>query len=180
MSYFLAQVIKYLIGIVGITVVVLIHELGHLVAARICGIDVEVFSFGFGPRLIGKHIGDLDLRLSLFPVGGYCRLKGSDDVRQSLRNEQSLFLEEGSIFAASPIRRIITYLAGPVASFLLALLIYTILSLMPYEVLSTEAIVTTVNDYPELFGPEATSPAYDAGIRSGDRVLALNGETIDD
>ncbi|HNZ94609.1 MAG TPA: RIP metalloprotease RseP [Sphaerochaeta sp.] len=180
MSYFLAQVIKYLIGIVGITVVVLIHELGHFVAARICGIDVEVFSFGFGPRLIGKHIGDLDLRLSLFPVGGYCRLKGSDDVRQSLRNEQSLFLEEGSIFAASPIRRIITYLAGPVASFLLALLIYTILSLMPYEVLSTEAIVTTVNDYPELFGPEATSPAYDAGIRSGDRVLALNGETIDD
>lgn len=180
MSYFLAQMIKYLIGIVGITVVVLIHELGHLVAARICGIDVEVFSFGFGPRLIGKHIGDLDLRLSLFPVGGYCRLKGSDDVRQSLRNEQSLFLEEGSIFAASPIRRIITYLAGPVASFLLALLIYTILSLMPYEVLSTEAIVTTVNDYPELFGPEATSPAYDAGIRSGDRVLALNGETIDD
>ena len=178
MSYFLAQVIKYLIGIVGITVVVLIHELGHLVAARICGIDVEVFSFGFGPRLIGKHIGDLDLRLSLFPVGGYCRLKGSDDVRQSLRNEQSLFLEEGSIFAASPIRRIITYLAGPVASFLLSRLIYTKLSLMPYEVLYTEAIVTTVNDYPELFGPEATSPAYDAGIRSGDRASPSTGKQL--
>ncbi|NLK14119.1 MAG: RIP metalloprotease RseP [Spirochaetales bacterium] len=183
MSYFLAQMIKYLIGIVGITVVVLIHELGHLIAARICSIEVEVFSFGFGPRLIGKQMGDFDLRLSLFPVGGYCRLKGSDDVRRSLRDEgheHALLLEEGSIFAASPIKRIITYLAGPVASFLLAFLIYTILSIMPYEILSTEAIVTPVTDYPELFGLEATSPAFEAGIRSGDRVLALNGETIDD
>jgi len=137
-SYFLAQMIKYLIGIVGITVVVLIHELGHLIAARICSIEVEVFSFGFGPRLIGKQMGDFDLRLSLFPVGGYCRLKGSDDVRRSLRDEgheHALLLEEGSIFAASPIKRIITYLAGPVASFLLAFLIYTILSIMPYEIL---------------------------------------------
>ena len=49
---------------------------------------------------------------------------------------------------------------------------------MPYEILSTKAIVTPVNDYPELFGSEATSPAFEAGIRSGDHVLALNGETI--
>lgn len=183
MSYLLAQVIKYLIGLVGITAVVLVHELGHLLAAHLCHIDVEVFSFGFGPRLFGKRVGDLDLRISLIPVGGYCRLKGSDDLRRSLKEErkqEDLFLEEGSIFAASPLKRIITYLGGPLFSLLLAFLIYTLLSVMPYEVLSTEAIVTPVCRYPELFGQERTSAAYDAGIRFGDRVTALDGETVTD
>jgi RIP metalloprotease RseP len=56
-----------------IGLIVLVHEFGHFVAARLMKIRVDVFSFGFGKRLFGKKIGDTDFRVSLFPLGGYIR-----------------------------------------------------------------------------------------------------------
>jgi len=178
-TYLLAQIVKYLIGLAGITIVVLIHEFGHYLAARLNNIDVEVFSFGFGPALLSKQLGDVEVRLSLFPVGGYCRLKGSDDLRRSLKEGKDHLIEDGSLFAATNLQRLITYLGGPLFSLLFAFLMYTILAFMPFEVLATDAIVTPVTAYPELFGSDVTSPAYEAGIRINDRIIALDGETID-
>ncbi len=51
--------------------VIIIHELGHFLAARLCGVGVETFSVGYGPRLIGKKIGLTDYRISAIPLGGY-------------------------------------------------------------------------------------------------------------
>ena len=71
MSTLSSLLLKYLIGLVGISLVVLVHETGHLVAAKICGIGIEVFSVGFGPKVVGWQIGETELRLSLLQVGVY-------------------------------------------------------------------------------------------------------------
>ncbi len=181
MSSLLAILMKYLIGLVGITLVVVVHEIGHLIAARINGIEVEIFSFGIGPKLWGILYKGTEYRISLFPLGGYCRLKGSDDLNQALlhNNNQFTHTEEGSLFSVHPRKRIWTYLAGPFANLLFAIVLYALLATFPTKVLSTECRVATINEYPTLFG-QNTSPAYDAGIRTGDLVIELDSKPIPD
>jgi regulator of sigma E protease len=172
---------KYLIGLVGITVVVIIHEIGHLLSARANGIEVEVFSFGIGPKLWGKRVKGTEFRISLLPLGGYCRLKGSDDLSQALIHGKRSFThtEEGSLFGVHPLKRALTYLSGPVANIIFSLLIFALLASLPHRLISTEARVATINDYPLLF-PDATSPAYESGLRNGDLVTKLGTTPIED
>lgn len=172
---------KYLIGMLGIALVVLVHEIGHLAAARACDIDVEVFSFGLGPKLWSKEHKGTDFRISALPLGGYCRLKGSDDLRAALlqRDKQFTHIEDGSVFSAHPAKRIITYLAGPLLNLLFAILLYAVLASIPYQVLTTEPVIAMTDDYPSLFGSSG-SPAHAQGLLTGDRVLLLNGEEIRD
>ncbi|MGH0052745.1 MAG: RIP metalloprotease RseP [Sphaerochaetaceae bacterium] len=181
MSGIIAILVKYLIGLVGITIVVVIHEIGHLVTAKLNGIDVEVFSFGLGPKLLATQHKGTEYRISLFPLGGYCRLKGSDDLSQALIYKQRKFLhtEEGSLFSAHPARRILTYLCGPIANLIFAALLYAILSGLPSHVITTPAVVATSAEYPSLFNNQE-SPAYTAGIRRGDRIVAHNGIPVAD
>ncbi|MDT4762873.1 RIP metalloprotease RseP [Sphaerochaeta sp. PS] len=181
MTSFLIIIGKYLIGLLGIGLVVVIHEIGHLLAARACGIGVEVFSFGLGPKLCGVEYKGTDFRLSLLPFGGYCRLKGSDDLSQALIQNSKHFThtEQGSLFSVHPAKRLLTYLAGPLLNLGFAILLYSLLASTPYKVLTTEPILATVNDYPTLFA-NADSPAYAQGLRTGDRVLSLNGRSISD
>lgn len=181
MSSLLALIGKYLIGLVGIGLVVVIHETGHLFAARACGIDVEVFSFGLGPKLFGIEHKGTDFRISALPFGGYCRLKGSDDLSQALLQKDKDFthVEHGSLFSVHPVKRIITYLSGPLLNMVFAILLYSVLASIPYKVLTTEPIIATVNDYPTLFS-SATSPGYEQGLRTGDRVIQLNGTKVSD
>ena len=181
MSSLLLLISKYLIGLLGIGLVVIIHEVGHLIAARACGIDVEVFSFGLGPKIWGiEHMGT-DFRISILPFGGYCRLKGSDDLSQALLQKDKGFthVEQGSLFSVHPAKRILTYLSGPLLNLVFAILLYSVLASIPYKVLSTEPIIATINTYPTLFS-QATSPAYEQGLRTGDTILELNGEPIRD
>lgn len=181
MNTVLALLGKYLIGLLGIGLVVIIHEYGHLIAARACGIDVEVFSFGLGPKVLGFQHKETEFRLSLLPFGGYCRLKGSDDLSQALLQKDREFthVEEGSLFSVHPAKRIITYLSGPLLNLIFAILLYAVLASIPYKIITTEPIVATVNDYPSLF-QGAQSPAYEQGIRTGDRILSINGEPLAD
>ncbi len=60
-------------------IIVLVHEFGHYIAARLMGVRVEVFSFGFGKRLFGWKIGETDFRLSLIPLGGYVKMAGEEE-----------------------------------------------------------------------------------------------------
>ncbi len=61
---------------------VLLHEWGHFVAAKLCGVRVEVFSIGFGPRIFGWKSGDTDYRLSALPLGGYVRMAGDNPIEE--------------------------------------------------------------------------------------------------
>ena len=65
-----------LIGLAGLGLMVFVHELGHFVAAKLNGVDVEVFSLGWGPRLAGFRYRGTMYQVSWFPIGGYCKMKG--------------------------------------------------------------------------------------------------------
>jgi len=173
--------LKYLIGYIGIGIIVILHEFGHFIAAHLCGISVEVFSFGFGPRVWGKQFGRTEFRLSLIPFGGYCKMKGSDDLERALDTQSKSFsnTEAGSLFSVEPSKRLVTYSAGPLGNLLIASLIYAVLASLPVQVISTPARIVTVDDYPSIFHASDSS-ASRYGLESGDLVLSFDGIAITD
>mgnify|MGYP003694164989 CR=1 FL=1 len=90
----------------GIGFLVFIHESGHFIAARMCGVRVHVFSLGFGPRVYGFRRKGCDYRLSLVPVGGYVRMEGE------LGEGETVLDTEGSLSHKSALQRIFVYSAG--------------------------------------------------------------------
>ncbi|MDR1095392.1 MAG: site-2 protease family protein, partial [Spirochaetaceae bacterium] len=93
--------VKILLGLVGLGVVVFVHELGHFLAARAMGIEVEAFSIGWGKAFFKKKIGGVEYRLGVFPLGGYCKMKGETDFRDAAGNEDFV-PQPGSFYAAQP------------------------------------------------------------------------------
>src|SRR6185295_2301596 len=94
-------------------VIIVIHELGHFLAAKLFKIRVETFSIGFGPRLIGFRRGDTDYRISAFPLGGYVRMAG-DTPSETLTGEPHEFLSKPKW------QRFLVAAAGPAMNIFLA------------------------------------------------------------
>ncbi len=138
------------------------HELGHFIAARFFGVHVEVFSIGFGKRFLTKQIGDTEWSLSMIPLGGYIRMKGQDDSDPSLRS-----YDNDSYNTKSPWQRIIISLAGPLANFFLAFLLYLSISQI-----GIPKLLSTVADLNQ------SHPAYASGMRVGDNITTINGQPI--
>lgn len=102
------------IVLVALLITVFIHELAHMLIALACGVKVEAFSIGFGKVLLHKKLWNIDFRLSLIPLGGYCRLKGEKSV-------------VGSTWLSHRyLKKLAIVLAGVTANFLLAILLYYI------------------------------------------------------
>jgi regulator of sigma E protease len=139
-------------------IMVLVHEFGHFIVAKWCGVRVEVFSIGFPPRLFGFRRGDTDYRISLLPLGGYVKMAGGEpgDPRTG---------DPGELTSRPRWQRILISLAGPMANFILAFALMA-------------GYYMTYNQVPTyLSGPAVTdviphdSAAWKAGIRPGDRIL---------
>ena len=156
---------------------IFIHELGHFLAARRRGLKIERFSIGFGPKLFGWTKDGVDYRVSLLPLGGYVALPQLADLEAI----------EGSYKGKDPLPPIsyadkaIVAVMGAVFNILFALVLATLLWLVGMP--STEAEQTTVVGYvqPEVLvnvDTEAPGPAYTAGIRPGDKILAVDGESV--
>ncbi len=170
--------IYLIIGLLGTGIVIFIHELGHYAAARINHVSVEILSFGFG-KCIWSHMGkNTEFRISLIPFGGYCRMGGAEDLTVALRNNEKKihYAEEGSLFAIHPLKKFIIYLSGPVTNILLAFVLFILVSLIPVERVSNEAIITPITAYQSLF--EETIPQ--ASIQKGDLVIEADGKEIKD
>lgn len=141
---------------------VVIHEFGHFIVAKMLGIAVETFSVGFGPRLAGFKIGDTDYRLSAIPLGGYVKFRGEN-------MEMIQGKSEGSIdeFLAHPKwKRLLVAVAGPVFNIVTALAIPTIAILIGFRTSiynSQQVVVGSV---------EPGSTAEQSGLQSGDRIIA--------
>jgi regulator of sigma E protease len=143
-------------------ILVFVHEFGHFLMAKWAGVGVLKFSLGFGPRLVGKKIGETEYIISMIPLGGYVKLLGeSPDDTLSEDDEKRSFLRQHVL------RRIGIVAAGPVFNFLFAIMVLAIVYMIGVPVLT-----------PEVGDVQKGTPAFQAGIKGGDIILAINGEDI--
>lgn len=177
---FLAFVI--LVFIVTLLVLVLIHEFGHYFAAKRFNIKVLEFGFGIPPRAWGKKIGETIWSLNWLPFGGFVRLLGEDESDKEI-------LDDKRSFARAAIwKRIMVVVAGVMMNLLLAwVLFYIVLGAQGWKTklpLLTDYQFTGVNQTSEtsiiVGNIAAGSPAKEAGLQDGDRVLAINGVPLAD
>ena len=77
--------LKYILAIIIFGVIIFIHEFGHFFVAKLCGIKVNKFALGMGPKILKKQIGETEYSLRLFPVGGFCAMEGEDQESENSR-----------------------------------------------------------------------------------------------
>lgn len=156
-----------------LTVVVFVHELGHFLVARWCGVAVKTFSIGFGPEIAGfndRH--GTRWRLSWIPLGGYVKFIDDDNAASAGHKslEQLSPDERARSFQSKPLAsRAAVVAAGPIANFILAIVIFTAIFALFGERI-TAAKVDIVNP---------GSAAERAGFLPGDRVVSIDGKTIE-
>jgi len=152
-------VLTVVLGLAVLSVLVIFHEFGHLVVARLSGIRVERFSIGFGPTLFSRMIRGIQFAVSAFPLGGYVKMGGDDPRNRELLNPDDFF-------AAPWWKRVLVALAGPGANFLLALVLSVLLLWIGVH----------VPDQPNRIGAvTAGSLADSLGVKMGDRIVAVAG-----
>ena len=155
----------YSIGaaLVGLGLLIVFHEFGHFLFAKLSGVGVLTFSVGFGPKLWKKKIGETEYALSAFPLGGYVKMVGEDPGEEVSPAEiERSFAHKGLL------KRIAIVAAGPGFNLLLAVVLLMIVFLF-YGV---PVLLSQVG------GVETGSPADRAGIQKGDVILALNGRAV--
>lgn len=113
--------ITIIVAILVIGILIFIHELGHFLSAKLLRVRVEIFSLGFGPRLIGFKVGETEYRISLIPLGGYVKLYGEHpETIPLVENPERAFAFK------KPWQKAIIVISGPLANFLLAVFIFWI------------------------------------------------------
>ncbi len=168
----------YLLAVPALGIMVFVHELGHFLAAKATGVEVEVFSLGWGPKLAAFRRGGTEYRLSWLLIGGYCRFKGDEGLRRALeQNLAEVPREPGSYYAVPAWRRILVVAAGPVASLLSAFLIFTMIWWIGFTVYSPDNRIVLATDY-ALAGFTEPPPATVAGLKTGDRITAIDGRLV--
>ena len=167
--------INILLGLIGLGVVVFIHELGHFLAARLVKIEVDAFSIGWGKPILKKKIKNVEYRLGMFPAGGYCKMKGDSDYNAVWENRQKgIDPEPGSYHAASPLARGIVCFAGPLFNFIFAIILLSILWGFGFEINTLENKIVLASE----LMPGQIYPADDAGLQTGDRIISINSREI--
>lgn len=152
------------IALVVLGVLIFIHELGHFLFAKWCGVYVEKFSLGFGPKLIGKKIGETEYCLSAFPLGGYVKMYGEDEEDTDSNDISKV----GRAFTDKKTwQRALIVFAGPLFNILLAVVVFWGLFMTGFP--DYEAIVGEV---------KSGSVAEISGIKSGDKIVAVDDKNV--
>ena len=151
-----------LVALLVLSILIFFHELGHFAAARYFGVQVDVFSIGFGKKLYSKMIGKTEWSISAIPLGGYVKMKGQDDT-----DPTAISYDDDSYNVKKPWQRIIILLAGPFANFLLAFILYFAIANIG---------VPKLLPYVGEVGKE--TPAFSAGLIKEDKIIQLNGHNI--
>ena len=165
---------KWLYGLLCLFFLILFHEFGHFLAAKLFGVKVESFSIGFGPILIHKKIHGTDYRISLFPLGGYCGMKGEKDFQNAMEAKlPQIEGEKDSLYGIHPLKRALIGFAGPFFNFIFAFIAYSLISGIGYKYYTySNSILINENI--------TSSVAKDAGLESGDIITSINGKVTND
>jgi regulator of sigma E protease len=153
------NLLDIILALVALGVLVTVHETGHFLAARWCGVKVEVFSIGFGKPLFKTTRKGIEYKIGWLPLGGYVRMKGEnlDDVTED---------SSGSFQFAKWWKKIIIALSGPMANLLLALLIFILTFIVPTKAEDQRPVVGKVSaEYAQIFQP-------------GDSITAVNSKPV--
>ncbi len=122
---------SFLVSLLVLSALIFFHELGHYFAARAMGVYVEVFSIGFGKRLLTFKKWGTEWSISAVPLGGYVRMKGQDDSDPTKKS-----LDADSYNVKTPMQKIFILFAGPLANFVLAFVLYFVIALGGPSILS--------------------------------------------
>ena len=167
-------VLKVILGLFGLGIVVFVHELGHFIAARLSGIDVEAFSIGWGKPFLKKKIGSVEYRLGYFPVGGYCKMRGDNDYQEIWEKKiNGIDPEPGTYFAAQPWKRIFSSFTGPLFNFIFAVLVLSVIWGMGIETVTLENRIVLLADI-----DGKNYPSDQGGLLTGDTIIEINGKKI--
>jgi len=151
------------ISLLVLSFLIFFHELGHFLFARLFGVYVERFSIGFGKVIYSKVVNGTEYALSAIPLGGYVKMKGQDDA-----DPTRISRDPDSYTAKPPWQRILILLGEPLFNFLLAFVLYYAIALMG------------ANAYKPVIGMvQENSPARQAGLQPGDRIIAINDRKIE-
>jgi regulator of sigma E protease len=151
-------------------VMILVHEWGHFIAARLCGVRVDVFSIGFGPRLFGWKSGPTDYRVSALPLGGYVRMAGQD-LSEIDSSAEAPTGAPDELTSKPRWQRAFIAFAGPAVN-----LVFPVLLLMVYFVAVGIPYPAWENKPVNVTAVQKNSISATAGLQAGDKVVSMNGE----
>lgn len=153
---------SFISSLIVLSFLIFFHELGHFLVARFFGVQVDVFSIGFGKKIFSKQIGKTQWSISMIPLGGYVKMKGQDDT-----DPLAISSDSDSYNSKKPWQRILILLGGPFANILTAFFIYITIAFI-----GVPTLMPTVGEL------NSTLPAYEAGLKKGDKILEINHQTI--
>ena len=166
----IAQLIQALLAF---GLLIFVHELGHFIAALYCGITVEKFSIGFGPRLIGFTKNDIEYCISIIPFGGYVKMAGEDPTE---RDEEQTISTEGNPtgeFHTAPVRhRILVAIAGPLVNLAFGFILYSFMFMVWGEETVGSMKSTRIGHI------QVNSAAEAADLKVGDQIVSVDGKKV--
>ena len=155
-----------IIAIFTLGFLIFIHELGHFLAARRCGIRVDKFSIGFGPRLIGFKRGDTEYCISLIPFGGFVKMPGENPEERTGAPDE---------FPSAPVsQRIFVAIAGPAMNVAFGVIVFSLIYLFSGEYVRKSLETTQIGHIVD------GSPAELARLQPGDKLITINGKRLKD
>lgn len=160
----MTQALAIAAAILAVSLLIVVHEAGHFLAARRFGMRVERFSVGFGPVLLSFRRGGTEFAISALPLGGYVKIAGMGPGEAEDRTDRGLFSNQAAW------RRFLVILAGPAMNYVTAILI-------AWALLASVGL-RTPDPGTALGAPVPGMPAEAAGLRPGDRVVAVAGKPV--
>ncbi|MBI1869386.1 site-2 protease family protein [Candidatus Gottesmanbacteria bacterium] len=163
-------IIQVLVFLFILSILVLVHELGHFLTARLFGIRVDEFGFGLPPRIWGKKIGETVYSINALPIGGFVKLFGEEGEAENPKSEiRNPKVREHAFYARPWWQRSLVLIAGVSMNFLLAVVVLSILLAIGTVVSGSRIHIGNI---------AANSPAEQANLQKNDVIVALNAETI--
>jgi len=147
-------------------ILVFVHEFGHFFMGKLVGMRIEVFSWGYGRRLVGIKKGETDYRISLIPMGGYVKFSGEDAFEEPSK------LDTRDFMAKKRWQRFLVLVMGSVMNIILALVLMAIINMVGVNVPAYQ------DQVPVIGWIEPDSPAQKAGLLPGDKIVMINNQAV--